>query len=151
MQSARIWFRQPHPSIALTNVDTFLNELGATTEETEWSLGTFVVPQIYVIQPVPFLIQLNTDDYVVEEAKEFSELGSVPDNLSEKLSSCDARLEIGDVSENSVIYGREITAFAGWTGIDPGHPELQKLLRALASKLDGIFEDNVNGTFWSDK
>ncbi len=149
MQSARIWFQQTNPPITLSTVGQHLISLGAQFEETSWTFETFVVPQLYVVEPVPFLLQLTDHEYVHEEAKESSQDSSLPDVLRDKLGSCDVRLEIGDVSANTVISEREVTAFEGWTEFDPGRPKAQKLLRLLANTLDGIFEDNVNGQWWS--
>ncbi|WP_421709713.1 hypothetical protein [Algihabitans sp.] len=148
MQSARIWFRQSCPPITLATVETFLEELGAKVAKTEWTLGTFVIPQLHVMQPVPFLIQLNDDEYVVEEAEEFVELAGLPSEIRTKLSTLDARLEVGDVSENAFVLGEAINVFEGWTNFDPSHPKVLELLRKLAIEFDGIFEDNVNGIWW---
>lgn len=149
MQSARIWFRQTHPPITLAVVEAFLIQLGAKFEKAEWTLGEFVVPQLHVLQPVSFLIQINDDEYVVEEAEEFAMLEGVPNNIKERLSALDCRLEVGSVEDYSVVQDEETTVFAGWTDFDPSHPKALELLRRLATKLDGIVEDNVNGTWWS--
>ena len=149
MQSARIWFRQPDPGVTLGSVKKQLEAKGAQVEETEWSLGSFSVPQLHVLQPIPFLIQLNDDEYVVEEADEFSKFESVPVEIRPKLAACDARLEIGDISENAAITDQEIFVIAGWTNFDPSHPTARDFLIGLATSLDGVFEDNVNGFWWT--
>ena len=149
MQSARIWFQQTDPPITLASVSEYLIALGTQIEETSWSLGAFVVPQIYILEPVPFLLQINNDDYVYEEAKEFSKHEIMLDRFSIKLASCDARLEIGDVSENSAIIDQETFVFESWTGFDPELPQAGKLLKLLARRFHGVLEDNVNGTWWS--
>ena len=149
MQSARIWFRQTRSPVTLSAVEALLASLGATVEKTEWKLGTFVVPQLRVIQPAPFLIQLNDGEYVVEEAEEFAEFDNVPREIKAKLLASDTRLEVGDVSENSVISETGVTVFEGWTSFDPSQPKTLHLLRQLTAEFRGILEDNVNGSWWS--
>lgn len=148
MQSARIWFQQTSQPVTLAFVKKFFEKLGVQFEEVEWTLGTFTVPQLYVTQPVPFLIQLNDDEYVLEEAAEFAASEDLPHNIRTKLPASNARFEIGDTSENTNLSDKGITVFAGWTSFDPSHPKALALLQRLAAEVNGVFEDNVHG-MWS--
>ncbi|WP_234843255.1 hypothetical protein [Sinorhizobium meliloti] len=74
-------------------MNEYLQEMGAEVKETEWRLGDVVVPQLQVTSPVMFLVQLEDEEWVIEEAEEFSHLA--PLEVRAKLSICDARLAFG--------------------------------------------------------
>ncbi|RWR25512.1 hypothetical protein D2T29_21910 [Sinirhodobacter populi] len=147
MQSARIWFQKPATAITLTQCKEYLQGMGVEVIDTEWRLEGYVVPQLHVTNPSNFLMQLEDDSWVVEEAEEISR--SAPEALRGRLSNCEARLSFGDASDESVTTtDRGIFVMAGWTSFDPEEPQARELLEALTRMVDGIFEDNTTGTWW---
>ncbi|RVN53603.1 hypothetical protein CN104_32320, partial [Sinorhizobium meliloti] len=74
MQAAAIWFQMSATPLTLLQVNEYLQEMGAEVKETEWRLGDVVVPQLQVTSPVMFLVQLEDEEWVIEEAEEFSHL-----------------------------------------------------------------------------
>lgn len=153
MQSARIWFRQSNQEVSIFSLEAFLREaLHCDVELVEWRLGSFVVPQVQVLKPRRFLLQIANDaTYVLEEAQEFAER-SAPSLLEEQVTfcrACDSRLEIGLNDPPPVLVPNlGMTAFSGFTNIDPAEPEIQTILKAITRRVRGVFEDNVNGNVW---
>lgn len=147
MQSARIWFRQPVPPLTLSQVKEYLQEMGAEAHDTEWRLDGFVVPQLLIVSPIVFLAQLEDEEWVIEEAEDFSQ--RAPSTMRTKLSICDARLSFGGTEDEKVITGNQGTfVVAGWTEFDPANPQARILLEGLAHRVGGLFEDNTSGTWW---
>ncbi len=120
----------------------------STVRHTEWRLQDFVVPQLHVASNQPFLVQLNDDEYVTEDAAEMHQ-GDLPPKTLSKLGKCDVRFEIGDGNEAVVTTTEDVFSFEGWTSLDPGLPEIRSIFISIAQALDGIFQDNVNGFWWS--
>ena len=151
MQSARIWFKQSEQPFDLLSLKEFLEASGLTVRNTEWRLQSYVVPQLHIATDQPFLVQLNDDEYIVEEAEESSEWHKNdmrPETLL-KLSNCDARFEIGDGNEAVVTTTEGVFSFVGWTSLDPSLPEMRRIFISMTEAVDGVFEDNVNGFWWS--
>lgn len=151
MQSARIWFQQGRPPFDLVRLKENLEALGLTVRRTEWRFQHIAIPQLHVATDPPFLVQMNDDEYIIEEAEEFAELHKValtPDAYA-KLRTCDARFEIGDGNEAAVTTADGVFSFAGWTSLDPGLPEVRRIFISITTAVDGVFEDNVNGLWWS--
>lgn len=148
MQTARIWFRQPAPPLTLSHVKEWLRAMGAVVHDTEWRLGDYVAPQLLIVSPIVFLAQLEDEEWVIEEAEDFSE--RAPAAIRTKLSDCDARLSFGGTDDEKVI-STDQGAFAvvGWTAFDPENQQARKLLEGLARRVDGLFEDNTSGTWWA--
>ena len=148
MQAARIWFKQPFPPLTLFQVKEYLQAMGAEVNETEWRLGGYVVPQLLIVSPIVFLAQLEDEEWVVEEAEDFSQ--HAPSAMRAKLSNCDARLSFGGTDDEKVTTTDQGTfVVAGWTEFDPANPQARKVLEELARRVDGLFEDNTSGTWWA--
>ncbi|ASJ59267.1 hypothetical protein KEM44_22610 [Sinorhizobium meliloti] len=147
MQAAAIWFQMSATPLTLLQVNEYLQEMGAEVKETEWRLGDVVVPQLQVTSPVMFLVQLEDEEWVIEEAEELSHLA--PLEVRAKLSICDARLAFGDADdESATTTDQGIFVLAGWTGFDPANPQVRILLEGLARIVDGIVNDKTSGTYW---
>lgn len=147
MQAARIWFRQPNPPLTLSQVKGSLKAMGAVVHDTEWRLSGYVVPQLLIVSPIVFLAQLEDEEWVIEEAEDFSE--SAPAAIRTKLSVCNARLSFGRTDDEKIIPTDQGTfTVAGWTAFDPENPQARLLLEGLARRVDGLFENNTSGTWW---
>jgi hypothetical protein len=149
MQTARIWYSPGSRTVSLDLLAKRLSgPLNCTVERAEWQMDDTIVPQLRITSPATFLIQLNNDDYVAEEAIEqaaYLRDQGFPPQITDKLRNCTRRLEIG---EGDVISSTDpATVFAGWTPLDPAEPALNRILTGLTSGLDGVFEDNVNGKY----
>jgi hypothetical protein len=148
MQAARIWFKQPIPSLTLSQVKEYLQAMGAEVNETEWRLGGYVVLQLLIVSPIVFLAQIEDEEWVVEEAEDFSQ--RAPLAMRTKLSNCDVRLSFGGTDDEKVTTTDQGTfVVAGWTEFDPANPQARILLEGLARRLDGLFEDNTSGIWWA--
>jgi hypothetical protein len=149
MQSARIWFDAEAYPLDLNGLRDLLVSLGCVVQETEWRLGDEVVPQLAVKSPTPFLIQIDGNDWVQEEAEELAEAyaDQMTGEQASFMRSCRVRLEVGD-NEEVDVTGKGVTSWAGFTQFDPGSGKARKVLRALTVALGGVFEDNVNGVVW---
>jgi hypothetical protein len=152
MQSARIWFQKRIHAETLTSLKAFLEgELKCTVVFAEWRLGSFVVPQLDVSAPRKFLLQIDDHpDIVPAEAREFSDRRSdaLSSDQAKYLAASDARIDIGLNDPPPIVSDRGLTAFAGFSSIDPAEPQLQELLRAITRRVQGVLEDNVNGHIW---
>ncbi|WBU62677.1 hypothetical protein PAE61_09830 [Paracoccus aerodenitrificans] len=126
----------------------YLQETGAEVKGTEWRLGNYVVPQLHVTSPADFVMQLEDEVWIIEEAEEFSQRAPAP--ISERLSICDARLSFGEANdENAITTDQGIVVATDWSTFDPEEPQARILLEALARMVDGLLEDNVSGTWWA--
>ncbi|WP_295531498.1 hypothetical protein [uncultured Thioclava sp.] len=150
MQSARIWFKRGQQPFDLLRLKEFLEASGLTVRNTEWQLQSYIVPQLHIATEQPFLIQLNDDEYVDEEAEEFSEWHKndlAPETFL-KLNECNVRFEIGDGNDTVLTTSEGIFSFVGQTSLDPSLPEMRRIFISITEAVDGVFEDNVNGFWW---
>lgn len=134
------------PPLTLSQVKERLQAMGAEVKETEWRLEHCIIPQLQIVAPVVFLATLDNNEWVVEEAEESSL--HAPATVRSRLSRCNARLEFGGANNDAVMTDQGMFV-AAWTGLDPAEPHVRILLEGLARGVDGLFEDNVNGTWWT--
>ena len=147
MQAARIWFRNTTPPVTLADIEAMLTAMGAVVTPAQWQMGDIIVPQLQVSHPAHFLTQIETADYVPVEAQECADDAS-PD-IAEHLRACDARLVFGDSADDTLVASDQgLVAFTGWTTFDPANPAARALLEGLTRRLNGVFNDNVNGGYW---
>ncbi len=152
MQSAFLWYDKTSRSVTLDRIKEYLeNTLGCTVRHTEWRLESYVVPQLEILQPCHLLLQINSDDYVSEEAEESVAFMAekLSPNQRDRLLACNARLEFGRNDPSPVISDGEIISFAGFSVIDPAEPDYKSILLSLTEWIDGVLEDNVNGTIYT--
>lgn len=151
MQTARIWFKRGQQPFDLSRLKDFLEASGLTVRHTEWRLQSYVVPQLHVATEQPFLVQMNDDEYVDEEAEEFSELHKhdMAPKIFSKLNDCNIRFEIGDGNDTVITTNEGVFSFVGWTSLDPSQPEMRRIFLSITEAVDGVFEDNVNGFWWA--
>lgn len=147
MQAARIWFQNTVPPITLSQIKEYLQGMGIKVRDVERRLGDYVVPQLYITNPADLLMQIEDEDWVIEEAEQFSQFA--PASIRDRLSICNARLCFGDARDDSINTDHGTFVLAGWTSFDPGKPQAKKLLESLARLVNGLFEDNTTGDWWA--
>lgn len=150
MDSAHIWFRQQRPVITLAHAGDLFREAGLTVERAEWRLYDDVIPQLLVKTHIPFLIQIDDDAIVAEEAVEVSEWheGEFPDAMLSKLKRSNTRFDVGAPEERVQIVDGPLVFLDAYE-INPSKPEIWSLLQLLARAVDGVLYDNVNGNYWA--
>ena len=118
------------------------------TIPAEWSGFGVVVPQLIVLTPTPFIIQIENDpEWVPEENREFAEWADLSEDneLYRKLSRCDARLAIQSTApEQITLTGQEMFVFAFGDTVDPKNNEISEVLRIIGRKISGVLNDCVN-------
>ena len=145
MQSARIWYNAAQHTITLGELKALLiQDLDCQVMDWEWRFEAVTVPQLRVTWPVRFLLQINTHPDVEIEADEF--VGVLADRLPKgadvQLHAATARIEAGDDDgTDAAVEG----SMAAWSEFDPADPDSHRILLAVARKLGGLFEDNING------
>jgi len=120
--------------------------MGIEVSDEEWRLGDYVVPQLHITNPADFLIQMEDQAWIIEEAEEISQIA--PASIRDRLSICNARLSFGDAHDNNTTTEHATFVIAGWTRFDPGEPQAKILLESLARMVNGVFEDNTTGDWW---
>ena len=151
MQSVRIWFSSDQGDVSIETLKSFLaSQFGCAVVETEWRAGEYVVPQLSITSPVQFLLQIENEEWVKEEAEEFAEMyqDSVAASKLSELRNADARIAIGNNDPPAEAVGDQLVAFAGWTHVDPSDARTATILQAVALHVNGVLEDNVNGRIW---
>lgn len=152
MQSAMIFYKQRTPPVGLWHAREVFERLGANVEDTEWRLGSFVVPQLSVTGKANFLIQNSDHESVIEESEWFADIAGdkLTAPLLAKLKESDARFETGDNPVAVISENVGIVSLAGQTSFDPCKLDARAMLQALAREVGGVFYDNVNEAWWAE-
>lgn len=116
--------------------------------DTEWRGFGVVIPQLLVLTPIPFLIQIENDPtWVPQENLEFGEWAGLSKDSAvfAQLEKCDARLAIQSTQPDQVTIGEEslVVSTLG-TAIDPRNPEIAAVLAVVGRKINGLLNDCVN-------
>ena len=149
ISSAHICYESTEVHVELGSISEQVeNNTNWKTVFTEWSGFGVVVPQLMVLTPTPFIIQIEKDpEWVPEENREFAEwAGLSEDNeLYRKLSRCDARLAIQSITPDQVTTtGQEMFVFAFGDTVDPKSIEVSEVLKIIGKKISGVLHDCVN-------
>ncbi len=147
MQAVRIWYHARRSSVSLEALKAYLEMMGCVVEDHMWQLGDTRIPQLKITSPAEFHLQIDAEEWVAEEAREFAEIyqGMLSRAEACYLSAAIARLEIDTAADPVVVTDDAVSVFAGATTFDPTEPEVAKILKLLGSYLSGVVEDNVNG------
>ncbi|MFT0635828.1 hypothetical protein ACMFY5_27595 [Pseudomonas sihuiensis] len=147
--SAHICYESSKTNLELQLLGTLIEQNTSwETMPTEWSDCGIVIPQLIVLTPIPFIIQIENDpDWVPEENKEFAEWAglSEEDELFLKLSRCDARLAIQSIAPDQItLTGKEIIAFVFGGVVDPRNSDISNVLAIIGKEISGVLNDCVN-------
>ena len=147
--SAHICYESSKNNLELQLLGTLIEKnTNWKTMPTEWSDCGIVIPQLIVLTPTPFIIQIENDpEWVPEENKEFAEWAglSEEDELFLKLSRCDARLAIQSTAPDQITFtGKEVIAFAFGGVVDPRNSEISNVLEIVGKEISGVLNDCVN-------
>lgn len=108
-----------------------------------------VIPQLLVLTPVPFLIQIENDPtWVLQENFEFGELADLSRDRAvySQLGKCDARLAIQSTQPDQLTVGEESLVVSTFgIAVDPKNPEISAVLAVVGRKINGLLNDYVNG------
>ena len=149
ISSAHICYESSKNNVELQSVALLIEKNTSwKTVPTEWSDCGIVIPQLIVLTPTPFVIQIENDpEWVPEENKEFAEWAglSEEDELYLKLSRCDARLAIQSTApDQTILTGKEIIAFAFGDAVDPKNDDISIVLTIVGKEISGVLNDCVN-------
>lgn len=150
--SAHICYDSRLHSITLQTVAEFiLAETRWRVEDAEWRGFGLVVPQLLVLTPVPFLIQIENDPaWVPQENLEFGEWAGLSRGsaIFSQLEKCDARLAIQSAQLDQVIIREKSLVISTLgTAVDPKNPEISAVLAIVGRNINGLLNDCVNGGF----
>jgi len=148
ISSAHICYESSKNNVELKSVAVLIEQNTSwKTILTEWSDCGIVIPQLIVLTPTPFVIQIEDDpEWVPVENKEFTEWAglSEEDELYLKLSRCDARLAIQSTAPGqTILTGKEIIAFAFDYAVDPKNGEISNVLAIVGKEISGVLNDCV--------
>ena len=149
ISSAHICYESSKNNVELKSVAVLIeHNTSWKTIPTEWSDCGIVIPQLVVLTPTPFVIQIENDpEWVSVENKEFAEWAglSEEDELYLKLSRCDARLAIQSTApDQTILTGKEIIAFAFGGAVDPKNGDISNVLAIVGKEISGVLNDCVN-------
>lgn len=138
-----------HPVTLQDISEVILAETRWRVTNTEWREFGEVIPQLLVLTPVPFIIQIENDpEWVPQENFEFGEWAGISKEsaIFSQLKKCDARLAIQSTESDQLISGEDaLFALALGEAVDPSVPEIAAVLSVVGREINGLLNDCVNG------
>ena len=149
ISSAHICYESSRTNVELQSIAALIEQNTSwKTVPTEWSDCGIIIPQLIVLTPTPFIIQIENDpEWVPGENKEFAEWAGLTeeDKLYIKLSRCDARLAIQSTAPDQIVLtGKEIIALSFGGAVDPRNSDISNVLAIVGKEISGVLNDCVN-------